>query len=258
MSDPVAPDAADKETPSTPKPTSTLTQAMSPSPSRSAGPPGLGSLASPGTPGRSAPALGPPGISLSRPTTTTATTTTTGPTSTTNPTNNPPTTPTKPRSLKKPTSKKGGPPSSTLDDPTDSPRDPTKQGKGKDLSHVPCRFYKMGMCAAGDGCVFSHGAVDSESGVGVVAVVGGREGERRGNAHCSFVLVFSCSIFVIAATLRTPTWNVIVISYRPRKPPSPNHRSILIHAHHRLPPISRPLHRLIDHPPTRSPQPYQP
>lgn len=35
-------------------------------------------------------------------------------------------------------------------------KDPTRQGKGKDLSHVPCRFFKMGMCAAGDNCVFSH------------------------------------------------------------------------------------------------------
>jgi hypothetical protein len=41
-------------------------------------------------------------------------------------------------------------------------KDPTRQGKGKDLSHVPCRFYKMGVCAAGDGCVFSHSGVDSE------------------------------------------------------------------------------------------------
>ena len=47
-----------------------------------------------------------------------------------------------------------------MDDPES--RDPTRQGKGKDLSHVPCRFYKMGMCAAGDGCVFSHTVVDSE------------------------------------------------------------------------------------------------
>lgn len=161
-----------------------------------------------------------PGITLSKPTTTTATTTTTTGTTTTGSTTSPspgmgngngngntgtggPTTPSKSQSQtrgplsKKPTGKKASS-SSHPDDPSHAhpekekelQRDPTRQGKGKDLSHVPCRFFKMGACAAGEGCVFSHnlsGAgeggeseleIPEEMVVGVVGmVVVGRSGQ---------------------------------------------------------------------------------
>ncbi|KAF9078605.1 hypothetical protein BDP27DRAFT_1177729, partial [Rhodocollybia butyracea] len=29
----------------------------------------------------------------------------------------------------------------------------------KDLSHVPCKFYKVGSCTAGSSCPFSHSGV---------------------------------------------------------------------------------------------------
>jgi hypothetical protein len=32
-------------------------------------------------------------------------------------------------------------------------------GKTKDLSHVPCKFYKVGSCTAGSSCPFSHTGV---------------------------------------------------------------------------------------------------
>lgn len=35
-----------------------------------------------------------------------------------------------------------------------------KSTKTKDLSHVPCKFYKVGGCTAGSSCPFSHAAVD--------------------------------------------------------------------------------------------------
>lgn len=41
--------------------------------------------------------------------------------------------------------------------------DPSKQGKGKDLSHVPCRFFKVGACTAGEACPFSHAMPECES-----------------------------------------------------------------------------------------------
>ncbi|GHJ84284.1 hypothetical protein NliqN6_0686 [Naganishia liquefaciens] len=37
-----------------------------------------------------------------------------------------------------------------------SAQQPKLQGKGKDLSHVPCRFFKVGGCTAGLACPFSH------------------------------------------------------------------------------------------------------
>jgi hypothetical protein len=39
---------------------------------------------------------------------------------------------------------------------------PKLQGKGKDLSHVPCRFFKIGGCTAGLACPFSHSLGESE------------------------------------------------------------------------------------------------
>ncbi|KIY65456.1 hypothetical protein CYLTODRAFT_424313 [Cylindrobasidium torrendii FP15055 ss-10] len=33
---------------------------------------------------------------------------------------------------------------------------PNSSGKAKDLSHVPCKFYKVGGCTAGAACPFSH------------------------------------------------------------------------------------------------------
>ncbi|KAJ6557812.1 hypothetical protein B0H19DRAFT_868238, partial [Mycena capillaripes] len=30
----------------------------------------------------------------------------------------------------------------------------------KDLSHVPCKFYKVGSCTAGSSCPFSHSMVE--------------------------------------------------------------------------------------------------
>ncbi|KAH8079623.1 hypothetical protein HD553DRAFT_318189 [Filobasidium floriforme] len=59
-------------------------------------------------------------------------------------------------------------------------RDPTRQGKGKDLSHVPCRFYKMGACAAGEGCVFSHN------------LSGGGEGAGNTKQVCQWFLKGNC------------------------------------------------------------------
>lgn len=38
-----------------------------------------------------------------------------------------------------------------------------KQGKNKSTSHVPCRFFRMGMCDKGEGCVFSHDLSERES-----------------------------------------------------------------------------------------------
>lgn len=40
---------------------------------------------------------------------------------------------------------------------------PKLQGKGKDLSHVPCRFFKIGGCTAGLACPFSHSLGERES-----------------------------------------------------------------------------------------------
>ncbi|KAF9652462.1 hypothetical protein BDM02DRAFT_2750803 [Thelephora ganbajun] len=37
----------------------------------------------------------------------------------------------------------------------------TTSTKGKDLSHVPCKFFKVGSCTAGSACPFSHSTVES-------------------------------------------------------------------------------------------------
>jgi RNA-binding, Nab2-type zinc finger len=37
----------------------------------------------------------------------------------------------------------------------------TKLSAGKDLSHVPCKFFRVGSCTAGASCPFSHTAVES-------------------------------------------------------------------------------------------------
>ncbi|KAJ9120765.1 hypothetical protein QFC22_002697 [Naganishia vaughanmartiniae] len=42
-----------------------------------------------------------------------------------------------------------------------SAQHPKLQGKGKDLSHVPCRFFKVGGCTAGLACPFSHSLTES-------------------------------------------------------------------------------------------------
>ncbi|KAF9788455.1 hypothetical protein BJ322DRAFT_1106446 [Thelephora terrestris] len=36
----------------------------------------------------------------------------------------------------------------------------TMSTKGKDLSHVPCKFFKVGSCTAGSACPFSHTAIE--------------------------------------------------------------------------------------------------
>ena len=43
-----------------------------------------------------------------------------------------------------------------------SAQQPKLQGKGKDLSHVPCRFFKVGGCTAGLACPFSHSLAERE------------------------------------------------------------------------------------------------
>jgi hypothetical protein len=43
-----------------------------------------------------------------------------------------------------------------------SVQQPKLQGKGKDLSHVPCRFFKVGGCTAGLACPFSHSLGERE------------------------------------------------------------------------------------------------
>lgn len=43
-----------------------------------------------------------------------------------------------------------------------SAQQPKLQGKGKDLSHVPCRFFKVGGCTAGLACPFSHSLGERE------------------------------------------------------------------------------------------------
>ncbi|KAF8830313.1 hypothetical protein HHX47_DHR2000607 [Lentinula edodes] len=40
-----------------------------------------------------------------------------------------------------------------------SPSGPSAATKTKDLSHVPCKFYKVGSCTAGSSCPFSHSGV---------------------------------------------------------------------------------------------------
>ncbi|KAJ9122180.1 hypothetical protein QFC24_004409 [Naganishia onofrii] len=42
-----------------------------------------------------------------------------------------------------------------------SAQHPKLQGKGKDLSHVPCRFFKVGGCTAGLACPFSHSLTET-------------------------------------------------------------------------------------------------
>ncbi|EIN08635.1 hypothetical protein PUNSTDRAFT_120887 [Punctularia strigosozonata HHB-11173 SS5] len=37
---------------------------------------------------------------------------------------------------------------------------PKGPGKAKDLSHVPCKFFKVGSCTAGAACPFSHAALE--------------------------------------------------------------------------------------------------
>lgn len=38
---------------------------------------------------------------------------------------------------------------------------PSSSTKSKDLSHVPCKFFKVGSCTAGSSCPFSHTALES-------------------------------------------------------------------------------------------------
>ncbi|KAJ7735716.1 hypothetical protein B0H16DRAFT_1676714 [Mycena metata] len=53
------------------------------------------------------------------------------------------------------------------DSPDDREKDDSRGGKksassktAKDLSHVPCKFYKVGSCTAGSSCPFSHSLVE--------------------------------------------------------------------------------------------------
>ncbi|KAJ7269525.1 hypothetical protein C8J57DRAFT_1606843 [Mycena rebaudengoi] len=53
------------------------------------------------------------------------------------------------------------------DSPDDREKDDARGGskksaasKAKDLSHVPCKFYKVGSCTAGSSCPFSHSMVE--------------------------------------------------------------------------------------------------
>ncbi|KDQ09049.1 hypothetical protein BOTBODRAFT_37425 [Botryobasidium botryosum FD-172 SS1] len=52
------------------------------------------------------------------------------------------------------------PPSDAGHDPREKEKNGAKSGKGasksKDLSHVPCKFFRVGACTAGPACPFSH------------------------------------------------------------------------------------------------------
>ncbi|AOW01603.1 hypothetical protein B0I72DRAFT_136084 [Yarrowia lipolytica] len=43
-----------------------------------------------------------------------------------------------------------------VDEEDDSRLSSSKGDKNKNLSHVPCKFFRQGACQAGDSCVFSH------------------------------------------------------------------------------------------------------
>jgi len=47
-----------------------------------------------------------------------------------------------------------------LTDFTSTPANARHKSSGKDLSHVPCKFFKVGSCTAGSACPFSHTAVE--------------------------------------------------------------------------------------------------
>ncbi|KAJ6456936.1 hypothetical protein C8R45DRAFT_773248, partial [Mycena sanguinolenta] len=48
----------------------------------------------------------------------------------------------------------------------------------KDLSHVPCKFFKVGQCTAGSSCPFSHSLVEPDGQKDVCAWFA--------NGHCKF------------------------------------------------------------------------